>query len=216
MYIFQPDRVLLQKQLIKFSSLLGGKMLDVGAGEVNRYGKFFKTTEVVRMDVNHGDHVDVVGSADNIPFHDGTFDSVLCTQVFEHLKDPFKSAREIHRVLKTGGKLLMTVPQTNELHEEPYDFFRYTKYGLKTMFEDAGFEVVEFEQRGGYYATLAQIKIVRLVDLFGLYERPIVGRIFGKFIMLYAKIMIWLDTVDTSVANRKHAIGWCFVLKKNK
>jgi SAM-dependent methyltransferase len=191
-------------------------MLDVGAGEVDRYGKYFTTTEVIRMDVNHGDYVDVVGSADNIPFADNTFDSVLCTQVFEHLKDPFKSAKEIYRVLKIDGKLLMTVPQTNELHEEPHDFFRYTKYGLKSLFKDAGFEIVEFDQRGGYYSNLSQIKIRRMIDLFNLYERPIIGRIFGKFIGIYGKSMIWLDKVDKSKSNKKHAIGWCFVLQKNK
>ena len=132
MYIFQPDRYLLDKQIRKFSHYIKGKVLDVGAGEVNRYGKYFKFDEYIKMDPRHGDKVDLVGSADNIPLDSESIDSIVCTQVFEHLENPQKSAEEIYRVLKKGGHVLLTVPQMNELHEEPYDFFRYTKFGLKS------------------------------------------------------------------------------------
>jgi ubiquinone/menaquinone biosynthesis C-methylase UbiE len=141
MYIFQPDRYLLIKEIKANSQYIVGKTLDVGAGEMDRYGKFFPNAQIVRMDINHRDTVQLVGSADNIPTSDLEFDSIICTQVFEHLSDPWKSATELYRVLKNGGHVLLTVPQMNELHEEPHDYFRYTKYGLKNMFEKAGFNV---------------------------------------------------------------------------
>jgi SAM-dependent methyltransferase len=214
MYIFQPDRYLLDKQIRSFSHYISGKVLDVGAGEVNRYGKYFKSDEYIKMDPRHGDKVDLVGSADNIPLQDGSIDSVVCTQVFEHLENPQKSAKEIYRVLKKGGHVLLTVPQMNELHEEPYDFFRYTKFGLKSMFEKVGFSVEAMDQRGGYYSTIAQMKIRHAIDKYGLYKNKILGKIFAPFCKIYGKLAIFLDLRDQSVSNRKHAIGWCIVLKK--
>lgn len=214
MYVFQPDRFLLQKQIKAVSHYVHGKVLDVGAGEVDRYGRFFSIKDRVRMDVHPGPNVDVVGSADNIPFDNESFDSVVCTQVFEHLKYPQKSAQEIFRVLKKGGHAVITVPQMNELHEEPHDYFRYTKYGLRVLFGDAGFKIVEENQRGGYYATLAQMRIRHLIGILKLYDRPFWGRVVGKFLMLYGRSMIWLDHKHLFTDDKTQTIGWCFVLKK--
>src|SRR4051812_17765087 len=100
MYIFQPDRALLQEQIRKVAHFVRGKTLDIGAGEFNRYGKMFATDSYVKMDVHAGTNVDVVGSIEKIPFENESFDSVVCTQVFEHLPHPVKSADEVFRVLK--------------------------------------------------------------------------------------------------------------------
>lgn len=214
MYIFQPDRYLLSKQIKKVGHYITGKVLDVGAGEISRYDQYFHASEYVRMDVRHGEKVDIVGSADDIPLEDETFDAVVCTQVFEHLEHPEKSAKEICRVLKPEGFLLITAPQMNELHEEPYDFFRYTKYGLVSMFESAGFRVEDISQRGGYFSTNAQMRIRYLIDRFSLYHRPVLGKLIAPFCLLYGKFCISLDSVDQSDANKKHAIGWCIILQK--
>jgi len=214
MYIFQPDRFLLQEQVKKYSSYIKGRVLDIGAGEYTRYRNFFDCEEYIKMDVGKSENVDVIGSIENIPLIDASVDSVVCTQVFEHLKHPQKSAEEVFRVLKKGGYLLVTVPQVNELHEEPNDFFRYTNYGLKVLFEEAGFEIVKSDQRGGFFAVVAQIKIRYMIDRINLYKRPFVGYAISKLLSIYGRIMLWLDKIDVSVANRKHAIGWCFIFKK--
>ena len=214
MYIFQPDRYLLEKQIKQAGKYITGRVLDVGAGEFDRYGGVFNCGEYIRMDVNAGLNIDVVGSADNIPFADSSFDSVVSTQVFEHLANPLKAAKEVYRVLKTGGILLITVPQWNELHSEPHDYWRYTKFGIKELFEKQGFKMVEIHQRGGYFTTLAQMNIRYLIDRFSLYSRPFLGKIFNQFIKVFGGLMIGLDGLDKSQANRKHTIGWCAVFKK--
>jgi SAM-dependent methyltransferase len=206
MQIFQPDRYLLNKQIKDAGKYISGKVLDVGAGEFNRYAGHFKYSEYIRMDTRHGDKVDLVGSADSIPLEDNIFDSVVCTQVFEHLEHPEKSAKEIYRVLKPGGYLLVTVPQMNELHEEPYDFFRYTKFGLASLFGSAGFKVIEVNQRGGFFSTIAQMNIRYLIDRFTLYKRPIIGRILSPILKIYGRFSIYRDKLDKSIANRKQTI----------
>ncbi|MES3005121.1 MAG: class I SAM-dependent methyltransferase [Patescibacteria group bacterium] len=214
MYIFQPDRFLLKKQVIEASHYIRGDVLDVGAGGNDRYSNHFKCSNYTKMDVAEGPNVDVVGSAENIPFSDNNFDSVVCTQVFEHLARPHLCAKEIYRVLRAGGHDLVTVPQMNELHEEPYDFYRYTKFGLNQLFSDAGFTVVECKQRGGFFSTISQMVIRYFIDLLHLYKKPMLGRIFNQFAKVIGIGSIWLDSFDKSIANHKHAIGWCVVLKK--
>jgi ubiquinone/menaquinone biosynthesis C-methylase UbiE len=214
MYIFQPERIILRKQVIRYSKYITGKTLDIGAGEGGRYKGLFPCSEYLTMDVEKFPGVDVVGRAENIPLSDQSMDSIVCTQVMEHLNLPFDAVKEFYRILKPGGHILITAPQINELHEEPNDFFRYTKFGLISMFEGIGFETIIFEQRGGFFTTIAQMKIRYMIDKFRLYKKPIIGKIVGKIILLYGKFAMWLDRLDPSDANRKNTLGWCFVFKK--
>lgn len=214
MYIFQPERILLRQQVIKYAHHITGKTLDVGAGEGGRYKGLFPCKEYLTMDIDARKGVDIVGRAEKIPLSDSEVDSIVCTQVLEHLNLPFESVKEFYRVLKPGGHILLTAPQWNELHEEPHDYFRYTKFGLIDMFEHVGFETIAYEQRGGFFTTRGQMMIRYLVDRLELYKRPLFGKIIGKCLLVYGHFMMWLDTLDTSVANRKNTLGWCFVFKK--
>ena len=214
MYIFQPDRYLLRQQMQMLTKYVSGRTLDAGAGTFDRYSGGFKTSEYVRMDIAPAEGIDVVGSMYAIPFPDASFDSVVSTQVFEHLARPHDGARELFRILRPGGHVVLTIPQMNELHEEPYDFFRYTPFGVEAVFTDAGFEIVEKHQRGGFFSTRAQMLARYAIDRFSLHKRPILGRIAGKLLLVYGRFMIWLDSLDASSANRKHAIGWAYVFQK--
>ncbi len=214
MYIFQPERIILRQQVIKYSKYIVGETLDIGAGEGGRYKGIFPCSKYITMDVEKFPGVDVVGRAESIPMRDNSIDSIVCTQVMEHLNKPFEAVEEFYRILKTGGHILVTAPQMNELHEEPNDFFRYTKFGLISMFENIGFKTIVYEQRGGFFTTRAQILIRYLIDKLRLYKRPILGRVLGKFILIYGKFMMLLDTFDKSEANRKNTLGWCFIFEK--
>lgn len=214
MYIFQPDRFLLFQQIKKYSFYIKGKVLDVGAGDFSRYRGLFTCEEYIKLDIKKSENIDVVGRVEDLPFKNDSFDSVVCTQVFEHVDNPFKAASEIYRVLKKGGHCLITVPQTNELHEEPYDYFRYTKFGLTKMFTKQGFEILKCEQRGGFFSLCSQFIIRYLIDRFRLYQKKILGRFLNIFLKIFGRFMIFLDKLDKSRANRKHTIGWCLVLRK--
>jgi ubiquinone/menaquinone biosynthesis C-methylase UbiE len=161
------------------------------------------------------DNVDVVGSVEEMPFSDNEFDSILSTQVLEHVEYPEKAASEMCRVLKEGGHVLATVPQWNELHEEPHDFWRYTCFGMKSLFERNGFKVIAFEQTGGFFCNRAKMSMRYLVDRFDLYNKSW-SRLISLSFHVWSKTAIWLDAHDRSAANRKHTIGWIFVFQKIK
>jgi len=215
MYIYQVERTLIRKQLESVARYISGDVLDVGGGEETRYKNLFSFNTFTVLDIHEGEGIDIVASADDIPLPDASKDSILSTQMLEHVKFPEKCVQEMYRVLKPSGHAVITAPQWNELHAEPIDFWRYTKYGLIELFERNGFTVVEFHQRGGFFSNAAQMTIRYFMDRLSLHERPtFLGRVMSQVFRLFGSFAIWLDRMDKNPANRKHAIGWCFVFQK--
>lgn len=83
-----------------------------------------------------------------LPFESGSADTVLLTQVLEHVTDPERALGEIYRVLGPEGKLILSVPFIYHAHAEPYDYWRFSEYGIRTLVDKHGFEVLEFHYQG--------------------------------------------------------------------
>lgn len=126
---------------------LNGKLLDIGCG-TKPYRNICQVNEYIGLEIddegnrNHS-HADVFYDGKTIPFDDNTFDSILPNQVFEHVFNPNDFLKEINRVTKTGGVFLMTVPFVWDEHEQPYDYARYSSFGLKHILSENGFEIIE-------------------------------------------------------------------------
>lgn len=215
MIITQPDRVILRRQIAEHAGKLTGTLLDVGAGEGTRYRDLFTAAEkYITLEHDMRFKPDLVGSAEAIPSDDASVDSIVCTQVLEHVPHPQKVISESFRVLKPGGKALFTAPQWNELHEEPRDFFRYTCFGFRTMFEEAGFNVIELDQRGKYHAFRAQSRIRYWIDRYKPYDNKLAMWFFGPLSLILTRYALWKDTRDNSEACKKHVIGWAVFVEK--
>ena len=138
---------------------LNGSLLDLGAG-TKPYAPLYETyfAECTSVDVPHSPHdtaqVDLMASADSLPFADGAFDCIVCTEVLEHCAEPQLVMREISRVLQDGGRAFVTTPFLLPLHEMPYDFFRYTPSALRYLATKAGLEVRSISPRGSYISVL--------------------------------------------------------------
>jgi len=150
------------EQFVKKKSTDGEEeMLDVGCG-TSPFREFFSNMDYTGVDKFEEREDIIQADAHELPFEENSFDLVLCTEVIEHTEKPRKVLSEINRVLKDGGELILTTPQTWCLHYEPNDYYRYTKYGLEHLLEDQGFEIEEMEQFG----NLPQIIGARLIDSF--------------------------------------------------
>lgn len=139
----------------------GSRLIDVGAGN-SPYRELFHHLHYESTDWEHSVHpgaraVDHVGPAHDLPVGDESCDAVLCTQVLEHVPNPDAVIAELYRVLRPGGRLYMTVPLAWELHEMPFDFYRYTPHGLATILGGAGFAELDIRPRNDCFATLAQL-----------------------------------------------------------
>jgi SAM-dependent methyltransferase len=139
----------------------GSRLIDVGAGN-SPYRELFDHVHYESTDWEHSVHpraraVDHVGPAHDLPVSDEAYDAVLCTQVLEHVPNPDAVIAELYRVLCPGGRLYLTVPLAWELHEMPFDFYRYTPHGLATILSGAGFGELDIRPRNDCFATLAQL-----------------------------------------------------------
>lgn len=136
----------------------GTRVLDAGAG-MAPYRELFAHCDYVTHDWPASPHerasaADVVGDLCSLPLEDDGFDVALCTEVLEHVATPLAAVDELYRVLRPGGRMLVTVPFVAQLHEEPHDHYRYTSYGLRGLLERGGFEVEDVEPLTGYFRTL--------------------------------------------------------------
>ena len=141
----------------------GARVLDVGAGEAP-YRELFEHTDYMTSDWTHSVHpgaraVDYVGPAHDLPIDSASFDHILLTEVLEHTPNPTEVLAELHRILTPGGQLHMTTPFVWELHELPFDFFRYTNWGLARVLRDAGFAAVDIAPRNDIFSTLGQVMV---------------------------------------------------------
>jgi SAM-dependent methyltransferase len=152
--------------LEKVSVRARGRMLDLGCGN-KPYEKMFagRVSEHVGCDIvqSNEQRVDVICPATEIPLDSGSFDTVLCTQVVEHVADHYAVMNEAFRLLKGGGVLILSAPMYWPLHEEPYDFFRFTRHGLRHLLEKIGFVELEIINNGGKWALCGQVLIQTFV-----------------------------------------------------
>lgn len=123
-----------------------GRTLDVGCGQ-KPYEKLFRSSCYLGLEIDSPENrenkkADVYYDGGKFPFQDGEFDSIVVNEVFEHVFNPAQFLMEINRVLKPGGMLLMTVPFCWDEHEQPYDYARYSSFGLKATVEMHGFRIV--------------------------------------------------------------------------
>jgi SAM-dependent methyltransferase len=148
-------------------------------------------------------------------------DTLLSTQVLEHIYETNRYISECYRLLKIGGVAIFTVPQTYECHAKPYDYYRFTEFSLKYLFEDHGFIILELFPLEGAYATIQQLKIVSVI--FGRYKNK-AGRmtLFDKIIYkLYQYTVVpYLNCLgaifDKKIGNYDLCLNHIIVVKKIK
>ena len=213
MIIFQPERILLKKQIKKHGHYITGDVLDIGCGSFDRYSELFFFKKYLKMDIDKNNNPDIVGSAENIPLSDNAIDSIVCTQVLGDVWDLKKAFYEFFRVLKPGGKILITESLTAAIHDEPRDFWRFTNYSLENFFQEAGFRVLVSERRGGFFSSSAQNAIRYLVDRVNLYD-SFLGKVLRYPLSFFGRMMIFFDNFDKSKAGSRQALGWCVVAVK--
>jgi Methylase involved in ubiquinone/menaquinone biosynthesis len=184
-----------------------GKLLDIGCGN-KPYEKVLQEniTEYIGCDIIQSslNNVDILCEANNIPLPGNSFDTAFSTQTIEHVEDHQGLVNEAFRLIKPGGCFIVSGPMYWHLHEEPYDFFRFTKYGFKYIFEKAGFEIIEINSNGGTWATTGQSIIHSFLHSTSKNFFIRTSRFLFYKVRLYWFInsfFSWLDKVDYNPVN---------------
>ena len=167
---FYAARKALWKEISAHSPMLNGDLLDVGCGTMP-YRKLFSVTSYIGLEYDtpiarRRGVADAYYDGTTFPFEDRKFDALLCNQVLEHVFTPDNFLKELARVIKPGGRLILTVPFIWDEHEQPYDFARYTTFGLRALLERNGFRVLVQKRLLGDASVLFQLLNAYLFKIF--------------------------------------------------
>ncbi len=136
------------------------KILDVGGGErfgkwLSEYRHLFKNADYKTFDYDNSTGADVIGDIHAIPLADETIDAVICSCVLEHVENPLVAVKELHRILRPGGKIFVHIPSTYPYHARKGhypDYWRFFDDTIEVLFKD--FSRVEIKKRGGYFKAM--------------------------------------------------------------
>ena len=179
MYIIRNG---LFKSISKLAPTIKGDILDFGCGSKPYETLFSNAKSYIGVDIEVSGHnhknskIDYFYDGKNLPFPDKSFDAVVCFEVFEHVFNVQEVLAEIFRVLKPDGQLLMSVPFAWDEHEIPYDFARYTSYGITYIINKNGFEVVKLTKTTTYVLAVFQMFIAYLSQ-YALPRRNVLKRL---------------------------------------
>ena len=160
------------------STYCRGTLADLGCGDVPLYASYRDhVTDVTCIDWDRTIHTSTFLDAtcslnEDLPLPDGSYDTLLLSDVLEHLPEPEHLWLEAHRILRPGGHLLLNVPFLYWLHEQPDDYYRYTEFALRRFAGLVGFEVLVLEPIGGAPESLTDLLAKSLLG---------VGRV-GRFL----------------------------------
>lgn len=166
----------LARQFAGMAEARPGTLLDLGCGRAPYQGLYrTRFGTCLRVDHQPGIPLEARASAMDLPFRDASFDLVLFSEVVEHLPDPGRALREIRRVLKPGGCLLLTWPFNYMLHELPADHQRFTEFGMAHLARRCGLEPELLVRRGNALVLSRPLSGVHR-GLWRLIHAPLVAR----------------------------------------
>lgn len=196
----------------------GKKLLDIGAGN-SPYKKYFKKLSYFTQDIkqNQDKTIDYVGNLNKglNMIKKESFDYILCTQVLEHLKNPQKAFQEFYRILKPKGKVFFTTNFIYQIHMEPNDYYRFTKFGLKNLGETNGFVVEHLKAHGGMLQVISYVLTTLPIRLF--LKRNIL--LYHLYLILFSPLIIFLNLsayiLDFFDKDKEITINYEVVYKKS-
>ncbi len=157
-----------------------GRLLDLGCGKAPLYSAYKDyISENVCVDwassIHKNDHLDhECDITKPLPFQSKEFDTIILSDVLEHIPQPESLWEEMSRVLSVNGKIILNVPFFYWLHEQPHDYYRYTEFSLRRFAENAGLKVIHLESIGGSPEVITDIFAKTIVRV------PAIGRFFAK------------------------------------
>lgn len=194
----------------------GGRLLDNGCG-TKPYKGLFKAIDHFGIDWPNSFHklkTDVFSDAQAIPFASRVFDTVLCTEVLEHLPHPAKAVSEMARVLRPGGYLILSVPFVHILHEVPHDYFRFTYFGIQSLIADANLDLIQCWPRGGIVTVMMDLLGRFMISFIQGISRK-VPKAMHKYVLfvLMTVIIVWPQKIFAaiSIGMAKKSQQWRFL-----
>lgn len=161
----------LENRILRIFSNNYDKILDIGSGKKPHYHKSIKG-RLICFDIRQMANTHIVGDASHLPFRKNSFDKIISVNSFYYFENPFEVAGDMARILKSNGKLVLVMPFFYPIHDAPYDRYRFSEYGLRTIL-DKDFRINRLEALGGIF-TLPSVMFHGLIKGFPLvFPKPL-------------------------------------------
>lgn len=167
---------------------ISGIVLDFGCG-ASPYQSFIKAEKYIKVDFANESHpignavIDIFYDGKTLPFKDNMFDSILCTEVFEHIPNLNDIVKELYRVLRPQGKILISVPFVWNEHEIPNDYQRFSQFGLCLLLENNHFKILTVQKTTNTIYTITQLLTNAIHHAF--FTRYFILNYFLNFILIF-------------------------------
>ena len=182
------------------------QVLNIGSGGVIENILIQNKILFRSLDIDRRRNPDILCNMEDMSMlKDQSYDAVFCMEVLEHVRNPFKAVEEVFRILKKGGVVIGSTPFILGIHDYPIDYYRYTKYGLESLFND--FTKLELVERNTYMQSVLVLPLRLFVS----------GTRKEKFIillMLPFLFVIYILSFGIKIENKDCCTGYYFVFKK--
>ncbi|MBA2840128.1 SAM-dependent methyltransferase [Methanococcus maripaludis] len=215
--IFSPyflDEYSIFKKIKKYKKYFNGVVLDIGCRD-KPYVMIIPHEKYIGLDLDPLSKADIIADATNIPLNSESIDTIFSTQTIGDIYNIDKFYSEAFRLLKNNGYLIMTSEFICGLHDEPFDYYRFTKYGIKRQLEDSGFEIIHLEETSNSITSAGYILAVSLWKTYLSFENILFKRIVYSAILLLIFINnIFFLVLGKSLCTYESPLGYGIVAKK--
>ena len=149
-----------------------------------------------------------------MPVSDNSFNSIIMVQVLHDVYFPDKVIKELKRIVKNNGVVMVVAPYLSAMCGDYADYWRFTPNGLIALFEKNGFKIEHLETRGRFFSVITQMTTRLFINSFDLYNRKILGRIFSPVFLIFGKLAIFLDEKIEIKSNKKYGLVTIIVARK--
>ncbi|MCL2289913.1 MAG: methyltransferase domain-containing protein [Bacteroidetes bacterium] len=191
-----------------------GDLLDLGCGKAPLYGMYSQFTDSIccadwENSLHGTSYLDVSCNLNEpLPFANASFDTIILSDVLEHIVEPKQLFAEMFRILRPNGKILLNVPFFYWVHEAPHDYYRYTQFALRKFAEDTNFNIIELSARGGIAVCFADV-----VGKCAALTVPFIGKGFAK-ILQKTTYYFFRHSSKTNNLNTAFPLVYMMILQK--
>lgn len=212
---FDPDKIIkdiLWRDMAFASGFAKGKLLDIGCGNKPYQSLFIHhIRQYIGLD-KYAPHADIKEDINSANIALQSFDTILSTQVLEHVPDPNLFLQKISKLLKKNGIVIITAPLVAALHEEPNDYYRFTKYALQNLFTKNGLQILILKEEGDWISSTTTMSAFYLESTCNRYLLRYPKKIIIAGLMLFGTLLSLLPARFTK--QKQYPMNYLVIAKK--